>query len=647
MQAVFNKPAAWFIYAMRNCGIHNLTDRSLTADQRKALGVGLAFILKPRPLSESQLKGCCATFARRVRLRWHFRHSQSKPPRFYVPNPSWEPDNVPAVLQSFTQHIEKTALERLHKAPRWHRPNVPPNVLQAWRSLAQDPELVITPADKNLGTVLSTRDQYDAAVQSHVANTHKYRRLTRNHAIAKLKRFAHRSVQIFSRLMPETDSTHKWYRTSVAGRLNNVADSIPRFYGVWKVHKAPLQLRPIVPSFNSVTAPASEYLDYRLRPLVERLWTVLPDSSHLVRELEETHFPQDATLLTLDVHALYPSIPHQDGVQKVAEICRRFPTCIPPEEVPLLCDLLSLVLTHNVLQVNGQDYVQVHGTAMGTSVAVAYANLFMFAVEDPMVSSLLKSGRVLLYRRYVDDLFVVLRGMRPTDFTTNFNQLHPDIAVTGGGGSEVDFLDLHIYKGPRWTLDRRFDLRTHQKRLNAYLYLPFSSYHSVASKKGFVCGELKRYVRTCSSAADFALLRTLFYRRLRNRGYPPSLLRRCFATVKYTSRHALLWPQPKAPAPPPLVLTVQHNPSLHDIDLASIVHRAYDALPAYIRHHIPRPVLALTNARKLGADAARQRTPRDPQRAPSEPVSSTVPEGLPNPNPRLQQPHRLLQAALR
>ncbi|KAJ7254842.1 hypothetical protein C8J57DRAFT_949135, partial [Mycena rebaudengoi] len=57
--------------------------------------------------------------------------------------------------------------------------------------------------------------------------------------------------------------------------------------------------------------------------------------------------------------------------------------------------------------------------------------------------------------------------------------------------------------------------------LNAYLYIPWNSCHSLNSKRAWVKGELIRYVRICSRESDFAKIRTDFMVRLRARGYPP------------------------------------------------------------------------------------------------------------------------------
>ena len=55
----------------------------------------------------------------------------------------------------------------------------------------------------------------------------------------------------------------------------------------------------------------------------------------------------------------------------------------PPPSIPTryLRETLSLMLQENSFRFNGRDYLQTHGTAMGTKMAVAIANIFMAKIE--------------------------------------------------------------------------------------------------------------------------------------------------------------------------------------------------------------------------------------------------------------------------
>ena len=52
-----------------------------------------------------------------------------------------------------------------------------------------------------------------------------------------------------------------------------------------------------------------------------------------------------------------------------------------------LKEMLSLILKENFFQLNGKNYVQIHGTAMGTKFAVAFANVFMANIETEILST--------------------------------------------------------------------------------------------------------------------------------------------------------------------------------------------------------------------------------------------------------------------
>ncbi|KAJ7119196.1 hypothetical protein C8R43DRAFT_857885, partial [Mycena crocata] len=114
----------------------------------------------------------------------------------------------------------------------------------------------------------------------------------------------------------------------------------------------------------------------------------------------------------------------------------------------------------------------------------------------------------------------------------------------------------------------------YQKALNAYLYIPWNSCHSVESKRAWVKGELIRYVRICSRESDFARIRTDFMVRLRERGYPPRWLLNVFEEIKYkVERPTALKPivhNTTQGAPVLHVLKLTHNPIWDEIDLNPI-----------------------------------------------------------------------------
>ena len=76
--------------------------------------------------------------------------------------------------------------------------------------------------------------------------------------------------------------------------------------------------------------------------------------------------PPNTTLVSMDVTSLYTNIPQEEGINTVCEAYEEFYQGNPPE---------------NSFQFNGADFLQSHGTAMGTKMAIAFANIFMAKIE--------------------------------------------------------------------------------------------------------------------------------------------------------------------------------------------------------------------------------------------------------------------------
>eukprot|EP00061_Rhincodon_typus_P014990 g42409.t1 len=87
-----------------------------------------------------------------------------------------------------------------------------------------------------------------------------------------------------------------------------------------------------------------------------------------------THGPVNRNILaTMDILALYTSIPHDDGIAATASILNTN-NCQFPD---VILQLIHFILNHNVFTFDCQLFIQTHGTAMGNKSAPQYANIFM------------------------------------------------------------------------------------------------------------------------------------------------------------------------------------------------------------------------------------------------------------------------------
>ena len=151
---------------------------------------------------------------------------------------------------------------------------------------------------------------------------------------------------------------------------------LAKLYFLKKLHKSPMGIRPIVSSCESPTENISQFIDYWLQPIMKGIPSYLKDTTELLNQLNELSIPKDVLLVTIDVKSLYTCIPHREGIQARAEALERSRAIHPDQpDTNTLIILLEIVLKNNTFEFNNKCYIQLQGTAMGTRLAPAYANI--------------------------------------------------------------------------------------------------------------------------------------------------------------------------------------------------------------------------------------------------------------------------------
>ena len=131
------------------------------------------------------------------------------------------------------------------------------------------------------------------------------------------------------------------------------------------------------------------------------------------------------------------------------------------------------------------EFLQLVGTAMGTSATVIWATLYY---TYHTVHTLIQNhGHNLLYfKRYIDDIFGIWTGNLTTDWeafsddVNNFGILKWDITETKPSAL-VNFLDMNLS-----IENGKIISRTFQKAMTLYLYIPPDSEHTLSTIKGTI-----------------------------------------------------------------------------------------------------------------------------------------------------------------
>ena len=262
-------------------------------------------------------------------------------------------------------------------------------------------------------------------------------------------------------------------------RYNRLRCSVPqppKLYGLTKLHKPNIPMRPIVSFCGSPTYQLSKYLTNVLKPLTEESRHKLQSTENFIDAIKTIQIPDDHKLVSFDMKSLFTSIPLQLALD-CTENAIKNSTAVLPLPTDDIMDLLNLCLTSTYFQYNGKHYKQLHGTAMGSPVSVVVAEIVMQNIEEQALATFTRT--IPIWLRYVDDTFTAVHKDRIDDFHEHLNRQNADIQFTKEieENGKIPFLDCLVTRNNNKLQTTVYRKPTHTDRL-----LDQSSYNPTSHK---------------------------------------------------------------------------------------------------------------------------------------------------------------------
>ena len=491
------------------------------------LSRGLSFVPKPSEIKEEEVTRSLDEFGRRLKLTHFFsdkKYLDKNDKRLFVEKSNWAPNDklIPDRIHQSLKDMEKKINEiSLKNSPS----NLSKNEKLALNNLRNDPEIIIKPADKTSATVIMDKKDYLTEGYRQLSNTLHYRKL---------------SEPVYPTIKSKvngilTNLKNKRFITKKEFEYLEVPDN-PRprkFYMLPKIHKDPDKWtvkgkippsRPIVSDSSSETNRVTEYIDHFLAPIATKHASYVKDTPDFLKKISQIKPNPNSFLVTLDVDSLYTNIDNKDGLADVRETFNQNPDPKRPDKEIL--DLLKICLENNDFTFNGEWFLQTWGTSMGRRFAPNYANLFLALWEK---AALLKCPlKPDVYLRFLDDIFIVWSHSEEEfwQFFNTLNSHHPTIKLKATIHKEsVDFLDVTIFKGSRFSAQGQLDTKVYFKPTDTHQLLHKLSYHPKHTFKGILKSQIIRFHRICNNKSDFEQACSTLFRALRTRGYSTRFLR--------------------------------------------------------------------------------------------------------------------------
>ena len=141
--------------------------------------------------------------------------------------------------------------------------------------MKNDNNIVIIPADKGNATVLLNRQEYQEKLHNIIA-TGSYKKINKDPTPSTERKLSTLLKKVKDDIAPGK------YRTLVKHHSQP-----PYIYGVAKIHKVGVPLRPIVSCVDSVCHPLNKYLAGILKPLTGKNPSYVKNSAHFVEIIKK------------------------------------------------------------------------------------------------------------------------------------------------------------------------------------------------------------------------------------------------------------------------------------------------------------------------------------------------------------------------
>lgn len=382
--------------------------------------------------------------------------------------------------------------------------------LQSQRFLKEHPSLLVLQSDKGNVTVIMQKTTYVDLANQLLLDDKYYKILNRDPTLT-LQNKSNQIIKEFS---------NKGYITSEEAKKLFEYNTIPAlFYGLPKIHKPTLSLRPIVSSINTPTSNLSVFASKVLSASLDnnnRYY--VKDSFQAAMVLNNFQLPENYVIISLDIVSLFSNIPTELAVNIIDNKWDKIQPHTKVRKDDFL-RLLRFIFSSCYFSFDNKIYNVTWGCPMGSSLSPVIARIVTDHLLDEIIQQL--PFNVPLIKKYVDDI-VMFVPAHLTDFTldvfNNHNE-HIKFTIEKENNNSVPFLDTKLIR----TSENTIILDWYRKPMCSNRFINFQSIHPMRQKINLVLAMKNRIEKICHPTLknkNFQLLKNI----MMENGYPEPLL---------------------------------------------------------------------------------------------------------------------------
>ena len=171
----------------------------------------------------------------------------------------------------------------------------------------------------------------------------------------------------------------------------------------------------------------------------------------MAQELEQLNIGDHHRMVTLDIKDLYVNLPKQGIIQSKTVRLDRNKVC--KDDKAQILQLLNVVIEQNYFQHNNKYYKPVNGIAMGSPISRTLAKIYLQLIEEYHIKHWIENGDLVYYKRYVDDIFIIIDTRRIDDniIRNRMNSIDGNLEfkITSETNDSINYLDMAIIRNAK------------------------------------------------------------------------------------------------------------------------------------------------------------------------------------------------------
>ncbi|XP_066920782.1 uncharacterized protein [Clytia hemisphaerica] len=296
-------------------------------------------------------------------------------------------------------------------------------------------KLLAVPFDKGVGICLMKITTYDQKIMD-ILSLPQFEKVisTRKNAKNPVLKEEEKICKLLEKLKRDNEISDALFL-----KLKPIGSQPPRLYGLAKIHKNGIPIRPVL------SMPGSPY--FNIAKQIADWLSAVPeckiDSStkEIADQLADIVLEDDKEMVSFDVVSLYTNVPVDEAIEVCANLLYDGTLKKPPINKNTFTKLLNVCSKNVIMSTNDGLFRQIDGLAMGSPPAPMLANAWMSTFDAAI------SNDAVLYTRYMDDILRDINKNAIDQKLEEINSLHPSLKFTVERETNcctIPFLDMKI-----------------------------------------------------------------------------------------------------------------------------------------------------------------------------------------------------------